>query len=260
MQAILDLERYPLDQPDLLGDLIVHCRTLLRQQGMFNLDRFVRQEAVNGIVNQLTPLFDGAAFTHARSHNIYFSEDPAGLPGDHPALTTFETINHTLCADQFEGSALLDIYQWPPLIEFLAAVIGKGCLYPMQDPLASVNVMRYGQGEALNWHFDRSEFTTTLLLQAADRGGEFQYVSDLRSEEDQNYEGVGAFLTSDQSAARTLPLDPGTLNVFLGRNTAHRVSPVEGNRDRMVVVFSYYDKPGVRFSDEELLGFYGRTM
>ena len=31
-----------------------------------------------------------------------------------------------------------------------------------------MNVMAYREGEALNWHFDRSEFTTTLLLQQAE--------------------------------------------------------------------------------------------
>ena len=89
-------------------------------------------------------------------------------------MTPFETVNHTLCADQLGDSPLLDIYRWPPLIDFLAAVMEKDRLFPMDDPLASVNVMQYRRGEALNWHFDRSEFTTTLLLQGADDGGEFQ--------------------------------------------------------------------------------------
>ena len=29
--------------------------------------------------------------------------------------------------------------------------------------------------------------------------------------------------------------------------------------ERMMAVFSYYDRPGVMFSDEERLGFYGRA-
>ena len=36
----------------------------------------------------------------------------------------------------------------------------------MDDRIAGANVMTYYDGEARNWHFDRSEFTTTLLLQA----------------------------------------------------------------------------------------------
>jgi hypothetical protein len=52
---------------------------------------------------------------------------------------------------------------------------------------------------------------------------------------------------------------PGTLNVFRGRNTAHRATTVEGQRERMIVVFSYYEQPGVTFCDEERVGFYGRA-
>ena len=57
----------------------------------------------------------------------------------------------------------------------------------------------------------------------------------------------------------TLSLTPGTLNVFMGRNTAHRVTPVEGGRERIVAVFSYFEKPAVVFGADEQLGFYGRV-
>jgi hypothetical protein len=56
----------------------------------------------------------------------------------------------------------LKIYEWPPLALFLARVIAQAALFCMSDPLARVNVMEYRPGEALNWHFDRSQFTTTL--------------------------------------------------------------------------------------------------
>ena len=135
----------------------------------------------------------------------------------------------------------------------------KPRLYPMADPLARINVMAYRSGDALDWHFDRAEFTTTCLLQAPLAGGEFQYRSGIRSDEDPNYEGVGRLLAGGDDEVRTLPLAPGTLNVFKGRNTAHRVTPTEGHRARIIAVFSYYETPDVSFSDAERLGFYGRT-
>ncbi|MEZ5911702.1 MAG: hypothetical protein R3D84_05245 [Paracoccaceae bacterium] len=58
---------------------------------------------------------------------------------------------------------------------------------------------------------------------------------------------------------KRLRLAPGTLNVFRGRNTAHRVTPVGGGRARIIAVFSFYERPGVRFSAEERRGFYGRA-
>ena len=260
MNELLDLDYYPLDQPARIGSLIQWCKSCLDEQGLFNLYGLVRPEALARILEPLAPLFATDAFTHSREHNIYFSDRVAGLPNDHPALKRFETTNRVLCADQLSDNPLLDIYTWQPLMDFLSIVMDKEHLFLMQDPLASVNVMHYRHGEALNWHFDRSEFTTTLLLQEAKQGGEFQYCSDLRSEQNPNYDGVGAMLAEGGSTARVLPLFAGTLNVFRGRNTAHRVSPVVGEKNRIIAVFSYYDRPGVMFSEEERLGFYGRPQ
>ena len=114
-------------------------------------------------------------------------------------------------------------------------------------------------GEALNWHFDRSEFTTTLLLQAPEEGGDFVYRSDLRNDADPNYEGVARLLRGEDPEVKSLKLSAGTLNVFRGKNTAHKVSTVRGSRERIIAVFSYFDRPGVVFSREDQIGFYGRT-
>ena len=261
MKHLLDLDRFPLDAPHGAPgrELLERCRQDLRETGMFSLPELIRTEALARSVADLEPLFDTAAFTHGREHNIYFDDTIREVAPDHPALRRFGTVNHTVCADQIAGSAISQIYGWQPLIEFLAAALGKPRLYPMADPLARINVMAYGAGEQLNWHFDRAEFTTTCLLQAPVAGGTFQYRSDLRSDTDPNYEGVGRLLAGRDGFVRSLPLAPGTLNVFKGKNTAHRVTPVEGDRARIVAVFSYFEEPGVSFSEKERLGFYGRT-
>jgi hypothetical protein len=261
MTDILDLERYPIDRLDGAGarDLIARCRRELAAGGMFNLEGLVRPEAIERCAAELRPRLASEAFTHERRHNVYFLKEVAGLAPDHPALRMVETINHTLCGDQIGNTIVNSIYEWTALADFLAAVMGKPKLYLMDDPLARANVMGYRAGEALNWHFDRSQFTTTLLIQAPESGGEFQYRSALRTDSDPNYEGVARLLRGEDDEVRTLPLAPGTLNVFKGKNTIHRVSPPAGARDRIVAVFSYYERPGVVFSREERIGFYGRA-
>ena len=71
--------------------------------------------------------------------------------------------------------------------------------------------------------------------------------------------GVARLLRGQDNEVKTLPLGAGTLNVFKGKNTAHRVTPAKGARERIVAVFSYYERPGVMFSKEEQVGFYGRA-
>ncbi|MBT3925730.1 MAG: 2OG-Fe(II) oxygenase [Rhodospirillaceae bacterium] len=262
MERLLDLDRYPLhDLSRAPGRaLVAHCRELLEADGMFSLAGFVRPTAIARCLDEFEPLWAGEAFTHQRDHNIYFDDNVAGLATDHAALKRFQTVNHTLCADQIPASLPCRIYEWPPLAAFLAAVMEMPCLYPMADPLARVNVMAYRAGEALNWHFDRSEFTTTLLLQAPETGGAFEYCSDLRSPEGENYDGVGRFLADPSATARGLSLAAGSLNIFKGKYAAHRVTPVAGAKTRIIAVFSYYERPGRCFSATERREFYGRSQ
>ena len=126
--------------------------------------------------------------------------------------------------------------------------------------MARVNVQASHAGEALNWHFDRSEFTTTILLQASEEGGELEYRANLRSADDPNYDGVAALLRGEDTGVKKASLSPGALNVFRGVNTLHRVAQVKGPRERIVAFFSFFDRPGVVMTAKEQMGFYGRTV
>lgn len=261
LRDVIDLDGFPIDRPasDGYAALVARCRDELGRDGMFNLTGFLKPEAAPAVAAEMAPVLAAKAFTHTRSHNIYFEPEMPGLAADHPALTPCTTTNHTVCADQIAGSMVMDVYRYAPLLRFLAETMDKERLYLMADPLARVNVMTYRAGDGLDWHFDRSEFTTTLMLQGSESGGAFEYRSDLRTADDPNYAGVGRLLKGEDPDVRLLALSPGTLNIFRGKNTAHRVTPVAGARARMIAVFSYYDRPDVNFSQEERIGFYGRA-
>jgi hypothetical protein len=261
MNTVINLQRYPLDQEgsEAWNALVDHARAELARNGMFSLEGFIQEQDVGLAAAQIQPTMNAESHTHKRSHNIYFKPHIPELPADHPALKKVETVSHTLCADQLKDSLVTAVYEYPPLVSFLSAVMEKPALFVMADPLARVNVMSYREGETLNWHFDRSEFTTTLMLQAPQAGGEFEYRTDLRTADQPNYEGVAMLLQDRDPMVQKLRLSAGTLNVFRGKNTAHRVTPVQGQRERMVAVFSYYEKPGVMFTAEEQIGFYGRA-
>ena len=261
MHNIIDLERYPINHlNDPQGiELVERCKQELHQEGMFNLEGFLMPLAVDNALNEVKPVLQSSSFLHEREHNIYFKKSIPELDDDHPALNKCITSNHTICADQIKDSVLIKLYEWPAFADFLAIVMSKQQLFIMDDPLARLNVMAYRQGQALNWHFDRSEFTTTLLLQSPKQGGEFEYRTGLRTDDEPNYSGVANLLNNKDKNVKLLKLKAGTLNVFRGKNTAHRVTPVIGDQARIISVFSYYQTPGVVFSDEERLGFYGRA-
>jgi hypothetical protein len=262
MRDLLNLEQYPIDRPDSaeFDRLVERCQKDMAEGGMCNLHGFVRPTAIAQAAAELEPRSERMSYTHQRSHNVYFKDPIDGLAPGHPALTRFQTIHHTLCDDQIADTIIHRIYEWTPLAAFLARVMQQPRLFLMADPLARVNVMEYRPGEALNWHFDRSRYTTTLLIQGAEEGGEFEYCSNLRTDADPNYDGVGRLLHGDDANIRINPLAAGTLNVFAGKNTLHRVSTVRGTRSRFVAVYSYYDQPDVVFGEAERRGFYGRAV
>ena len=261
MRDILDLDRYPLDRPASpeFDQLVADCRRAMATSGMFNLEGILRPGAIARAVDEIEPLMRCRSFTHRRWHNVYFKDKVDGVAPEHAALQRFETVHHTVCDDQMQDSVIHQIYESPLLVSFLANVMDKPKLYLMSDPLARANVMEYRAGETLNWHFDRSEFTVTLLIQPASSGGEFEYRTGLRTDTDPNFEGVAGVVRGEDGSVRVNPLTAGTLNVFAGKNTLHRVSTVRGAQSRLVAVFSYYERPNVLFSESERIGFYGRA-
>ena len=252
----IDLNRYPLDTPQSAeyAQLVAQSRAALARDGLFNLPGFFTPAALQSTLDHVTPVINAHAFTHARDHNIFFDDS---IQADATVLKRFKTTNHTICADQIEGSPITQLYDWPAFHGFLADCLGKTALYPMDDRIACANVMTYYPGEALNWHFDRAEFTTTLLLQAPLGGGAFEYVQDLRSAEDPNFAGIRALHQGDITP-QSLTQDAGTLCVFHGVNTPHRVTPVQGDTPRIVAVFTFFETPNQRFSSKDRMGFYGR--
>ena len=74
-----------------------------------------------------------------------------------------------------------------------------------------------------------------------------------------NFEGVEAVLDGKTKITR-LDTRPGTLILFRGQNSIHRVTPTEGSQERILVVLAYNSKPGISLSEEARMTFFGRLQ
>lgn len=54
-------------------------------------------------------------------------------------------------------------------------------------------------------------------------------------------------------------LQPGTLLIFNGNRSLHRVTPNEGQRDRFIAVLAYSEYPGMKNSKKMQEMFWGRS-
>lgn len=262
LPELVDLERYPLD--DLDGpagrQLVENVRGMLRDLGACDLPGFLRPEAVTAAVEGALAVRDDAYRTE-QTHDIEFSDHDAGsLAPDDPLRVRVRSAKDGIAYDRVPGdSPVRALYESNELLGFVGRTLELEPLHRSDDPLGALNLMLYAPGDELGWHFDNADFVVTLMLQAPEAGGTFEYVPMLRSEGDRNDDGVLALLEDRLPGVRTMSGEPGTLALFRGHWSPHRVTPVEGDRVRVNAVLSYAREPGHRLQPETYRIFYGRT-
>lgn len=259
---IIDLERYPITDrtdPAYLA-LVADSQALLGKEGVAIFPGFVRDKMVATMADQTLALHP-RMFHFRENHTVYFKPQEDGVDSGHPLRRLMKTEKDTVAyADIPADNVIRNIYESDEVLSFIKDVLGLDTLYRHADPLAALNLQGFTTGQQLGWHFDRSDFSVTLSLQAASAGGDFEYVRMLRNEDDDCYDAVRQFLDDPETQTiEVLPQVPGTLTLFRGRYSLHRVTPVEGDRLRLNAVFAYVDQPNVEFSAYARQLFYGRT-
>ena len=255
LEDIINLDACPLS----VSDFRDACRNQLDHDGVLTLPDFLRQNAIDALVSEAESQKHLAFYTSA-SHNVYLTKPDMKLENSHIFNRQITSSKGCITNDQIPiSSGLHMVYNAPIFRDFACAVLGEDKLYEYADPLSSVNVHFAEAGKELGWHFDNSSFAITLLLQAPEDGGAFEYVRDLRDADkgELNFNGVKAVLDGD-TPAQHLTMTPGTLVMFRGRNSMHRVTPTIGNICRILVVFAYNAEPDIALSEAARMTFYGR--
>lgn len=238
---------------------VASCKAQLDADGALVLDDFFSAAVIDQIVAQALERRDHV-FYAGSTHNVYLTDTNPELAHDHPFNRQVASSKGLIADDQIDSNSLLrDVYDDPTFRCFLAGVLGIDSVYPYADDLSSINVHFANAGQELGWHFDNSAFAVTLLLQAPQAGGVFEYVPAVRNADDGDmaYERVGSVLDGNETV-RKLSFNPGALVLFRGRDAMHRVTPVEGDTTRLLVVFAYNEQPGITLSESARATFYGR--
>jgi hypothetical protein len=259
--ALIDLARYPIaDQTGPAGAaLLTGCRAQLAETGVALLPGFLTAAATAAMAAEARALAPDAYFCDS-THNAYLEPDDGAFPPDHPRRRRLHTAVGSVAYDRLPAqSPLRRLYNWDPLVAFIGAVLGMPRLYRFADPLGalSINVFKPGGNHA--WHFDETEYTTTIMLQEAEEGGFFDFVPHLRRPDGSETETVRGLLDGDERQVRRLPFTPGALSIFAGRVSLHRVSEIAGSGLRLVAVLAFNGRPDATNSDAVRQLFWGRT-
>jgi hypothetical protein len=255
LQQIINIDAYPvLDQT--FRD---QSKMTLDQTGVLILPSFLRPNAISSIYKEGQDGRDRAYFCKQK-HNVYLIEPDTSLPPDHPRNREVLSSKGCICDDIIAvDSPLRQLYDSEEFINFLCVVLSEQALYKYADTLSSINLHYADPGQELGWHFDNSSFAITLMIEAPEQGGSFEYVRWARNFEkgDPNYRGVESVLDGHASV-QTLNMQPGDLVLFRGRDSLHRVAPVKGLRTRMLVVLAYNKERGIALSESARQTFFGR--
>ena len=229
--------------------MVERGREQMRATGACEIPNFVRPEALPAFVDdarRLAPL----AHRSGGLGTVYLGFPDESFPLDHPQQWLGDYGVGAVAYDLFPAdSPIRRLYEWDRLTAFVAAIMGLDVVYPYADPLGALNLAVMGDGEQLQWHFDQTDFVVSLALQDADDGGDFEVAPQIRSADDEHYDDVARVLAGDRDRVVTLPMKPGTLLVFAGRYSMHRVSPISGATPRLVALLGYDTKPGTMSSD-----------
>jgi hypothetical protein len=191
---------------------------------------------------------------------VYLDWPDQSAPLGHPRRWLGYAAVAAIAYDLFPpASPLRALYEWDPLLRFLEEVLDRGVLHRYADPLGALNVASMGDGDALQWHFDQTDFVVSLALRKSVVGGEFEVAPRIRTPDDEHYDDVREVLDGERDRLVVLPMIPGTLLLFEGRHSLHRVSPIEGDTTRLVALLGYDTEPGTRSSELLQTVRYGRT-
>lgn len=262
IEQVVDTERYPLFRPGSKAwhAAVAKVRADLDRDGCSVLSDFVRP-AHHDLLRREGASMAPRAHDDEEVVNAYNIPVDADLPEDHPARIRLHKRNAFVAYDHIPADALIrHLYTDEHFKRFLAACVGLPEIHELADPLAALvlNVVRPGMDHP--WHFDTNEFAVSLLTQAPESGGVFEYCPNIRSETDENFADVRAVLTGKgRHLVRRLTLRTGDLQLFRGRFALHRVTPVEGNTERHTAIFAYSARPGVVGSTARTRQLFGRV-
>ncbi|MFJ1761604.1 arpA protein [Amycolatopsis sp. NPDC088138] len=260
---MIDSDRYPLTDPDSEAwrEVVARTRADLADVGCSVLADFIRPE-LHEVLRAECAALEPHAYTKIEKVNAYNTALDADLPADHPGRTIMERGNAFVARDHIPARAIIGRLYGSPLFQrFIADCFGLPELHELADPLSGLTLNVIAPGRAHPWHFDTNSYTVSMLTQAANDGGTFEYCPNIRSADAENFAAVRAVLSGESThPVQRLSLRPGDLQLFKGRFALHRVTRVEGKIARHSAIFAYSERPGVIGSPERTRQLFGRVL
>jgi hypothetical protein len=259
LSALVDLERYPLHEDSAFVPIAARCRTQLNESSFASLPGFLRPGVAEAMTAEVLDAIP-RAYRRERSFSAYDESTLEQYPNDHVRRRKYESRQFVVATDILSKTGQLRaLYGNETLTRRIAQMLEEPALFPLADPIMGCTATVMYEGDTHGWHFDLNDFVVSVLLQAPEAGGTFDFAPNIRKDGEENYEHVAAALDGSSQAVRSIKVEAGTLLLFCGRRALHRVPPIRGRIPRVIALLSYDRKPGVRYGSETYIRVVGRS-
>lgn len=256
---LIDLKRFPIEFLD-YGEgalFLEQCQQQIIDNGWCSFEGFLRPNAVIALANEAKNLLP-TADTLTIKRTIYNTDPDLSAPANDLKGKQLVHKAVQLANDQIPVFTMVQrLYQSKVLTEFVRRVQKKEQLYRCADEFQALNIVALQPDNWHAWHYDTLECTVTLLLQAAQAGGEFAFLPNSRTDEAEDRELVEQVIAGDLSKMKSFSRGAGTFTLFRGGYSLHGVTKVEGSIPRVTAIFTYDEQPGRVLSDEVNIQIYG---
>ena len=268
--SIVNLTRYPIqdERSTNYQSLLESSISQLDWQGFVSLPNFLRPDAIDDLTRAIVALEKkGVGFHSSDSHNVFLEDNGSSSSPSyssmHPRHIHLKSSKLILNAHDIAPytTGLNNLFLSQTFHNFISSIL-QTKLYPSADPYGKYYANIFHEGDGLNWHFDRSEYSIALTLQPSEEGGEFQFAPNSRDvvqgwdEMPLDVEDVSRALEPHSMVVEEPRLAAGDMYIFRGQNSLHRVSEiVKGTRINIIITFN--TEPGVRLNRYTLQKFFG---
>mmetsp|Transcript_15572 Transcript_15572/g.23556 ORF Transcript_15572/g.23556 Transcript_15572/m.23556 type:complete len:283 (+) Transcript_15572:140-988(+) len=272
----INYSKYPIDQfeNDVDGKYNYLLQNSIKQincDGFVSLPSFLLPDAVDKLTACILKLEeDGVGFYSSDSHNVFLDADDQSdaMSPLHPRRIQLDSskliINASdlLLAKEAQAPNLDELFMSQrSVLNFISSVM-QTKLYPSTDPYGKFYANIFREGDGLNYHFDRSEYSISLILQPSEEGGEFQFLPNSRTivegwdEMILDIDDIAEAVAPHSLEMKRPKLAAGDLYLFRGQNSLHRVSEITKGK-RINIILTFNTEPDVRLNHYTLQKFFG---
>ena len=269
---MINYNQYPINASSTseYDALVKMCKEQLGHQGFVSLRRFLQPSSVDELVSGILDIEKkGWGFYSTERHNVFLEDhapsslDDHDINSLHPRHIQLKSSKLIINAKALSPHAteLDNLFHSAAFLDFMCDVL-QTKLYPSIDEYGKYYANIFHEGDGLNFHFDRSEFSISLILQPAQEGGKFEFVPNSRDvvegwrEMPLNTEDLQSLLDSNEYKSHAPELAAGDLYLFRGQNSLHRVSEIKRGT-RINVILTFNTVPDVTLNSYTLKTFFG---